>query len=216
MKKALIVVCSLFMVMMGLCCSSQPASQKQMLFNGQDFTGWTFYLEDETVQPMDVWSVKEGVVQCKGVPTGYMRTEKTYSNYKLHVEWRWTAEPTNSGVLIHTRLPDRIWPNSFECQLMAGSAGDFVLIGPNAVTVGDSTYRIEQDYRIIAKAHESSEKTAGEWNVYDIIAKGNTVRAEVNGVVQNLGTEMMLTSGHISLQSEGSPIEFKNVWIEQL
>jgi hypothetical protein len=49
-----------------------------------------------------------------------MRTEKSYSDYKLHVEWRWPGEATNSGVFVHGQEPDAIWLKCIECQLMAG------------------------------------------------------------------------------------------------
>ena len=49
-----------------------------------------------------------------------------YSDYKLHVEWRWPVEATNSGVFIHGQKPDTIWLKCIECQLKAGNAGDFV------------------------------------------------------------------------------------------
>ncbi|MHC4062585.1 MAG: family 16 glycoside hydrolase, partial [Planctomycetota bacterium] len=38
----------------------------------------------------------------------------------------------------------------------------------------------------------------------------------VNGVLQNEGTKATDTSGKICLQSEGSPIEFRNIYIEHL
>ena len=60
-----------------------------------------------------MWSVESGVINCKGKPNGYLRTAKEYLNYKLHVEWRWVSEPTNSGILLHTKGVDKIWPLCF-------------------------------------------------------------------------------------------------------
>lgn len=220
MKKyfTVITLCLILGLIIG--CSTTKEAERTELFNGKDFTGWTFTLADDTVSPKDVWSVKDGVVHCKGVPNGYMITDKTYSNYKLHVEWRWAEKPTNSGVLLHCQEGDAIgtsvWPNCFECQLMAGKAGDFVFIGPNTATVSDSTYTIEDGFAVIPKQHDSNEKEAGEWNTYDITVKGNSITATVNGLLQNSGTGVALTTGRIALQSEGSPIEFRNIWIEKL
>lgn len=47
-------------------------------------------------------------------------------------------------------------------------------------------------------------------------AGGDTVRSVVNGVEQNDGTNATPASGYIALQSEGSPIEFRNIYIESL
>ncbi|NQT24248.1 DUF1080 domain-containing protein [candidate division KSB1 bacterium] len=214
MKRFSLIPILLFVVVLWMGCSTSSDAEKVMLFNGTDFNGWTFVLADTTVQPEDVWSVQDGVIHCKGVPNGYMRTMASYSDYQLHVEWRWTENPTNSGVLLHVQFLDQIWPNAFECQLQAESAGDFVLIGPGSVTVNDSTYSIMDKWLVIPKQHESSEKPAGEWNTYEITVKGSTITATVNGVIQNHGTDVALSSGSIALQSEGSPIEFRNVWVK--
>jgi len=40
------------------------------------------------VDPMQTWSVTNGVIHCTGKPTGYLRTTHTYSNYIVTVEWR--------------------------------------------------------------------------------------------------------------------------------
>ena len=41
------------------------------LFNGKDLTGWV----DVNTSP-DTWSVKDGILICKGKPIGVMRSEK--------------------------------------------------------------------------------------------------------------------------------------------
>ncbi|MHC4213792.1 MAG: 3-keto-disaccharide hydrolase [Planctomycetota bacterium] len=106
---------------------SSGCSSKTRLWNGKDFSGWKLHVDDKTVDVDSVWSVTDGVIHCKGVPNGYIRTLKDYSNYKLHLEWRWAEKPTNSGVLLHASGPDKVWPKCIESQLQAGNAGDFVL-----------------------------------------------------------------------------------------
>lgn len=78
---------------------------KTVLFNGRDFTGWELFIPDENINVHDVWSVRDGAVYCTGKPNGYMRTEREYKDHHLHVEWRWVAEPANSGVLLHCSGP---------------------------------------------------------------------------------------------------------------
>ncbi len=197
-------------------CTSKPEPEKVVLFNGQDFNGWKLFIPGDSVDVNQVWSVKDGVIYCAGQPKGYMRTEESYSNYKLHLEWRWPEEPTNSGVLLHLQGEDQVWPNCLECQLKSGNAGDFVLIGPGKVTVDDSVYVNEDRFLIVAKMNESSEKPAGEWNSYDIEVRGNSVTCYVNGVLQNKGVDGSFSSGPIALQSEGSPIEFRNIYLTPL
>lgn len=182
--------------------------KKTLLFNGKNLNNWVFNLKDTTVNPANVFSVKNGIIRISGNPFGYMRTKKSYSDYRLHVEWRWPGEPTNSGVFVHVQLPDTIWPKCIECQLKAGSAGDFICMNG-----ADMNERTNKSSKSVAKRVKSSEKPAGEWNTMEVTCQGNTIEVTVNGVLQNKGTGLNLTSGHICLQSEGKEIEFRNVYL---
>jgi hypothetical protein len=209
-KYRLLIVIAAFII---AACAPKTDSKKVVLFNGTDFTGWTLFIPGDSVDVKNVWSVRDGVVLCAGVPNGYMRTNETYSNYNLHLEWRWLETPTNSGVLLNCQPPDQVWPNCIENQLMAGNAGDLVLIGPGQITVSDSNYINPGTFVIIKKKHDSNEKPTGEWNTYDIEVHGSSISSNVNGLLQNSGTNAALSSGFIGLQSEGSPIEFRNIYL---
>lgn len=212
----LIIVAAVLLVTAGCKEKSGPTvPNKIVLFNGTDFTGWKLFVADANVDADKIWTVRDGVVHCEGVPNGYMRTEVEHRDYKLHLEWRWTGEPTNSGVLLHAGGPDKVWPRCIEAQLKAGNAGDFVLIGGTGVTVdGQNRQNVEKQYVVVAKKHDSNEKAAGQWNSYDIVCKGDTIGLSVNGLLQNEAVKATETAGWICLQSEGSPIEFRNIFIE--
>jgi len=173
--------------------AAEPIEPKERidLFNGEDLSGWTVYLKDGAGDP-GVFTVRDGLIRCTGSPAGYLRTEQDYRNYKLHLEWRWVATPGNSGVLLHMSAPDVVWPKSIECQLMSGNAGDFFVIGG------------------------SSEKPAGEWNVYEIVCKDDGIYPVVNGELKNVGTDASVSAGKICVQSEGAPIEFRNIYLVPL
>jgi len=192
--------------------------KKIMLWNGQDFSGWKLVSDKNVdVDVNDVWSVQNGVIHCKGIPNGYMRTKSAYKNYHLHLEWRWAGKPTNSGVFLHTKGPNQVWPRCIEAQLMADNAGDFVLLGKGGITIdGQKKENLTEPYMIIAKKQKSSEKPAGKWNIYDIYCNGDFICLMVNGVTQNTGIEATASSGNICLQSEGGPIEFRNIYLEPL
>jgi hypothetical protein len=183
---------------------------KTQLFNGKDLSNWSFFLKDPAVDPATVFTVQNGVIHIKGDPFGYMRTRDTYSEYKLHVEWRYPVEASNSGVFIHAQLPDTIWLKTFECQLKAGSAGDFVCMN------GASMKEQKNNSRVVNKISESSEKPVGQWNMMEVTCKENTIEVSVNGVIQNKGTGISASKGHICLQSEGKEIEFRNVFLTKL
>jgi hypothetical protein len=196
-------------LLLSLCTSNK-------LWNEKDFAGWEMFTADETVDAKSIWSIQDGVMHCKGIPTGYIRTTEDYDNYILTLEWRWVKEPGNSGVLLHAQLPDQVWPNCVECQLKTGNAGDFVLIGPGSITVNNEKHTNTERFHIIAKRQESNEASPGEWNHYKIVCKENTITCWVNDVLQNEGSETTLSSGKICLQSEGAPIEFRNIVLKPL
>jgi hypothetical protein len=189
--------------------------EKTMLWNGKDFTGWKRFLRDPSADVSKTWSVTDGLLRCEGKPAGYMRTETPYADYHLHVEWRWPAKPGNNGVLVHMSGKDNVWPRSLECQLYSGNAGDLWVIGGLEFAEHAKGGSRVKGRRTI-KLKDSSEKSPGQWNAYDIICKDDWIVVLTNGVLQNVGTKLSDKSGKICLQSEGAPIEYRNIYIEPL
>ncbi len=189
--------------------------EKIVLWNGKDFTGWKLFVPDPNHDVTKTWSIVDGVIRCEGKPNGYMRTEKDYADYLLHVEWRWKDMAGNSGVFIHVSGQDVVWPKGLECQLASGNAGDFWVIGGVEIKEHAKGGQRVSGRRTI-KLNQSSEKPPGQWNTYDIICKDDWVVVVVNGILQNVATGCSVRSGRICLQSEGAPVEFRNIYIEPL
>ena len=207
---------STIFIFMFLLILSSCSSNKISLWNGKDFSGWTFVVADDEINADEIWSVKNGVIHCTGIPKGYMRTESDFTNYILYIEWRWVEKEGNSGVLIHTQGSDKIWPNCIECQLKSGKAGDFVLMGKGSISIEGNKYINNKGNQVIPKIQKSSEKPVGEWNSYKIICDDDKITCYVNDVLQHKGNDASLTKGKICLQSEGAPIEFRNIYLELL
>ncbi len=208
------------MVISGILLSTCTKDNKVLLFNGNDLSNWDKVVFEEA-DVDEVFKVEDGIIKVSGVPNAYILTSDSYSNYKLHVEWRWSTVPSNSGVLLHVQETNLVeWPLCIEAQLKNGNAGDIVMIGHGAgVSAGDSTYFInpeERRFKIALKFEESSENPAGEWNTYEITCNGDNIELIVNGILQNNATKSTLSSGPIALQSEGTPIEFRNVYLISL
>lgn len=194
------------------------AKKKQSLFNGKDLTGWYAYTADQSVDLTKYFYVNDGTIETVGVPAGYLRTKKEFSNYRLHVEWRYPEKEINSGIMLHVSGPDKIWITHYQANLKHQSVGDFVVhgVGQKATIGGKEYVSTEKDKPAVPKMNLSNEKPAGEWNDYDIVCKGNTIEVTVNGVLQNTATNCTLTKGAIALQAEGCKIQFRNIWIEKI
>ena len=197
--------------------TAEPAIETIELFNGRDLTGWTHVLNVPEAKMEDVWSVSDGVLRCRGNPVGYIATIDEYENYVLDVEWRWPegSKPGNNGVLVHTSTPGAlgIWPKSIEVQLQHNAAGDFWIIGTQLkVTDIENRRKDRRHLRLV----NDVEKPLGEWNHMEITCRGDEVLVKVNGVLVNHATDCSVTRGRISLQSEGAPIEYRNIRLRPL
>jgi hypothetical protein len=210
-----------------LAASSVPALASEPpavpLFNGRDLAGWSHFLVDPKVGMEDVWSVRDGVLVCKGEPLGFLQTTAEYTSFKLVVEWRWApgaaarlGKTPNSGVLLRVSGEAKAIPRAYEAQLQSGSAGD--LYGFWGLPLeGDPARRREArghamlgDMVGFTKA-EAAEKPEGEWNVYEIVADGPSIVVHVNGKKVNEARGAAVLPGRIALQSEGGEIHFRRV-----
>ncbi len=185
------------------------------LFNGRDLAGWELITTPAATAASACHLRPDGVLLLDGKPSGYLQTTATHANYRLHVEWRWPGAAGNGGILLHiTSGPkDRVWPMSFQVQTKNKFAGD--LLPMAGVTFAEP---LAPGLKVPARPHTApdSEKPAGEWNVCDIVCRGDTIEVTVNGVVQNRITGCSAAAGHIGFQFEGVPYELRHVTLTPL
>ena len=210
MKKNLVALAVLGVSLLGGMFAQAQKTEK--LFNGKDLSNWEFLVQDNAVPADQVFSVKDGLIQIAGKPFGYMHTKVKYTNYKLHVEWRWPEGKTaNSGIFLSIADLKNPFPNGVECQLHAGDAGDFVLLGGSDLAeYQGKPGQPRPAFPVVKKNTDSTEKTPGEWNEANIFVKDGVITVYINGVYQNTGTNKV-KEGYIGLQSEGGPVQFRNV-----
>ena len=179
------------------------------LFNGKDLTGWVPVTESE--EP--VFKVEDGCIVVSGKPNGYLRTARQYGDYSLHVEWKWVGSGTNSGIFQRIQEGDKVWPTAYECQLMAGRAGDIVSLG--GARIKEVPYDPAVKFPMKKRVHSEAkiELPDGEWNRAEIICKGDKMMVYINGSLENEAT-LAYKTGYIALQSEGGPLAFRNIYIE--
>ncbi len=192
------------------------AQQEEAIFNGKDLSNWNFVIEGNTVPAEEVYMVDNGIIRIMGEPLGYMYTKKKYRNFTLELEYRWAGEESNSGVFVLIEEPLNPFPNGIECQLAAGKAGDFVLLGGsdlNEYVLPEGTTE-RPAFPVIAKQQPSNEKAVGEWNSIRVTVNEGEITVYVNDVLQNSATSEV-REGHIGLQSEGKEIQFRNLKLRQ-
>jgi hypothetical protein len=195
-----------------------PANHTE-LFNGKDFTGWTFYMKNNA-DPLATWSVTNGVIHCTGAPIGYIRSTQTYANYVLTVEWRFlkvTPKANNTGVLVHMQLPDQVWPRCVQVQGKHLRQGDlFLMMGAES-----KEHKGMNPNTPIPLRGEPNEHPVGEWDTVKTICQTSadgtgTITAYVNGRLMNETTECTVTNGFIGIQSEGGDIEIRKLCLDPL
>ena len=194
-----------------------PPHSREMsvpLFNGKDFSGFTFCAKDNA-DPLQTWSVTNGVIHCTGQPIGYLRTTQSYSNYFLTVEWRFvkaTPKADNSGILVNMQLPDKLWPQCVQVQGQHTRQGDlFLMAGAES-----KEHKGKDANTPIPLRGVSVEKPVGEWNKAEIICIHNKVEAFINEKFVNEISECTLNDGFIGIQSEGSEIEIRSIFFSPL
>jgi hypothetical protein len=195
------------------------------LFNGKDLTGWVNVNTDP-----DTWTVRDGLLVCKGQPIGVMRTEKQYENFLLHVEWRHMEAGGNSGVFAWSEgtVPEgRRLPKGLEVQMLEldwvnqhklkdGSLPPIAyvhgeLFGAGGLKVTPDNPRGER-----SKSLENRCKGKGEWNEYDVVFVDGVVKLAVNGKFVNGISQSATRKGYLCLESEGAEIHFRNIRIMEL
>lgn len=225
MKTAIILICCLISNL----CQAQNLVSKTSLFNGKNLEGWFIDVPamDNDAKTINPFVVENGKLVALGTPGGHIITNEIYANYRLIFDYRFAAEPGNCGSLVHVSKMRRLYemfPQSIEVQLMHDNAGDFWCIGEN-IEVPDMEARRgpKENWGIDGKKNrripnlvDGVEKPVGEWNRMQIECLGNEVKVWHNGVLVNHGFNATASSGQIALQSEGSKVEFENIYIETI
>jgi hypothetical protein len=171
------------------------------LFNGKDLTGLKIVPESAT----SVFKAEDGVLKVSGKPAGYFHTDKSFKNFVLRFDWRYPDKAGNSGLLVYIQPPHRVWPHCVEVQGAYGSHGQIFALKP-----------AKGKYTNDTAARKAALKPANEWNHTEVISKDGHLTAKVNGAIVSEGQTEALTAGPLGWQSEGAPIEFRNIVLKEL
>ncbi|WEK17583.1 MAG: DUF1080 domain-containing protein [Candidatus Pedobacter colombiensis] len=218
-------------LLIGVLCltGSLSFAQTKDLFNGKDLTGWHSDVPDKDKNP-DIkpsFIVRNDMLVSMGDPRGHLITDANYKNYRIEVQYRFSAKPGNCGVLVHASTPRALYnmfPKSIEVQMQHKNAGDFWCIEED-ITVPDMEARRGpkeswgvngNKQRRIKKLADSLEKPVGKWNKMVVECLDDKVKVWVNDKLANYGTNCTAQSGQIALQAEGSEVEFRKIVLKPI
>lgn len=182
------------------------------------------------------WTWKGGEAHCTGTPVGVIRSAVLYTNLELVVEWRHLRSGGNSGVFLWVNedslktLKRNQLPHGIEVQVLdhgyteqyekqTGKKADWFTTNGDVFPVG--VYKMKP-FPPVAPGGQRSfprknlSRGVGEWNHYYIRAINGEVRLWVNGEEVSGGTDCKPAWGYLALESEGSPVEFRNIRIRVL
>jgi hypothetical protein len=202
--------------------------------------GWTSLGGDDFVHVNcadDTWTWKDGVAHCTGKPVGVIRTRERYTNFEMTAEWSHQKPAGNSGIFVWT-IPDSIktleagkgrLPQGIEVQVLdleyktryekGGKIADWFTCHGDVFPVGAARMKPFPPAAPNGKRSFPSHETTrgvGEWNHYYIRAINGEVRLWVNGTEVSGGNNCEPATGYICLESEGSPIIFRNLRLRVL
>lgn len=223
------------LLFISLCCILNSYAQTSINLAGPD---WRALTEEDFTKVNcadDTFTFQEdGTISCTGQPIGVMRTKKQFTNFELVVEWRHNKPAGNSGVFIWT-IPDSIkaledksserrLPHGIEVQMLDLAYGgdmpaDWYTSHGDVFPVGDSKmapFAPTSPNGIRSFPSAETTKPSGQWNHYYVRAINGEVRLWVNGTEVSGGNNCTPATGYLCLESEGSPIDFRNLKIREL
>lgn len=225
-----------------LSAHAEPAAAQPRAFVDGTGEGWRAMVESDFTKvncPPDTFTWKDGLISCTGKPTGVLRTVNPVTNFELVVEWRHLTVGGNSGIFVWT-TPESIQrltdagkpglPHGIEVQVLDHgytqqyetqykkpadwftTNGDVFPVG--AVKMTPFPPVAPDGKRSFPRKNLS--KGVNEWNHYYVRAINGEVRLWVNGEEVSGGTKIQPATGYICLESEGAPVEFRNLRIREL
>lgn len=216
------------------------------LFNGKDLSNWSPKVRGYPLgeNALDTFRVKDGIMQIRydnydefGGKFGHIFSNAgSFSHYKIVVEYRFVGEQVkggpawayrNNGIMFHTQDPktmtvEQDFPGCMEYQLLGGNGKEPRSTG-NLCTPGSQVV-IDGELRKDHCMNSTSETYHGDqWVTAELVVHGSKLAQhyingkkvfEYNDLQWDDGSPM--EGGHIALQAETAPTDFRKVRILNL
>ncbi|MBC8325822.1 MAG: DUF1080 domain-containing protein [Verrucomicrobia subdivision 3 bacterium] len=208
----------LFLIGALACADAITAAEHfELLFNGKNFDGW----HNVNCGPK-TWTIKEGMIHCTGKPIGELRTTRMYENFILELEWRHLKPRGNAGIFVWAdAYPAKGQPfhRGVEVQVLENKYGNtrgYTTHGDIFPIHGARMTPVNGRGGQRAFPTENRSKPSPQWNHYRIVCNNGDISLAVNGKVVTRGKAASPRKGYICLESEGSPVQFRNMKIKVL
>ena len=184
----------------------------------------------------NTWTWSNGVAHCTGQPVGVIRSQVLFTNFELVAQWRHLRSAGNSGIFVWgipesmEKLPSGRLPHGVEVQVLdhgyttqyeaqSKKKADWFTTNGDVFPVGKT--RMNPFPPLSPNGQRSFPRKnlsrgTPEWNHYYVRAINGEVRLWVNGEEVSGGTGTEPRFGYLCLESEGSPVEFRNLRIRPL
>jgi len=160
------------------------------LFDGKTLNGWV------NVGGAN-FRVEQGVITVDKGPSSWLRSEQTYKDYELKVEFK-TAADGNSGIFLRSSAVGKPHETGYELQIF-DDRKDF----RTGSIVG------------IAEAKPSKIKP-NEWNTFEVKHIGPRIIVKYNGKQVIDVQDKHSASGHVGLQfNPDKPISFRKISLKE-
>jgi hypothetical protein len=203
---------------------NKPPKGFVALFNGEDLTGWKGLVgspksrremsreelaeaqakADEDMQ--EHWKVVDGAL-CFDGKGHSLCTTRDYSDFEMLVDWK-IEKGGDSGIYLRGSPQVQIWDTTLrKVGAQVGSGG------------------LYNNQKGPSKPDRVADRPVGQWNTFRIVMRGEKVTVYLNGikVVNNVVMENywerdkpIYPSEQIELQSHGSRLYFRNVFIREI
>ncbi len=192
-------------------CAGTQARDSDLLATG--LVGWQQIDGQE-----GAWHFENGVLSVTGEKGGWLATHRAYNNFAVQLEFR--VPPGGAGgILIRAPLEGDPARAGLKIQIRDDYAEQGTRLEPFQYT--GSIYGIQAP-------SERVSKKAGQWQRLVVIAEGVHIQVGLNGKkivdtdlsyythLADKHPGLLRKGGHIGLQSQDGPIEFRNIKLREL
>ena len=197
--------------------AAEAAEDFVPLWNGKDLTGWV-----NVNGAPETWTVVDGLLHCDGSPVCALRTEKQYENFIFEAEWRHLTSGGNAGIFIWASAlpaPGQPFLRAIEVQVLDhgyGTSDWFTTHGDVFAIHGATMEPFPPSKGMRSFPRENRGKGFPEWNHYRVTCTDGKLHLAVNGKNVSGGENCVWRKGYIGLESEGAPVDWRNVRIKEL